>query len=199
MGKPVSGAFDTETTEETGMIPGLTHIPDYISASDEELLLKAIDERPWLSELRRRVQHYGYKYDYKSRNIDTTMKIGPLPDFTNLLKAKMLRDGYFEKEPDQLIINEYEPGQGISTHVDCEPCFGEHIASVSLGSGCMMTFIKGTEPHEIYLEPRCVLALTGPARYEWKHGILARKSDGKRDRGRRVSLTFRKVILEEKA
>ena len=48
------------------------------------------------------------------------------------------------------------------------------------------------------LEPRSLLIFSGEARYQWKHGIAARKSD-KYDgqiiqRGRRISLTFRNVI-----
>lgn len=49
------------------------------------------------------------------------------------------------------------------------------------------------------LAQRSLLCIVDKARYEWKHGIVARKSDainGKRiQRERRLSLTFRKVIL----
>lgn len=47
------------------------------------------------------------------------------------------------------------------------------------------------------LEPRSLLLLTGAARYEWTHGIPARRSDIvdglRRPRAGRVSLTFRSV------
>jgi alkylated DNA repair dioxygenase AlkB len=100
--------------------------------------------------------------------------------------------------PDQVIINEYLPGQGISPHTDCIPCFGKTIASLSLGSPCVMDFCKGIEKHSLMLERRSLLVLLDGARYEWQHGILARKTD-KHDgqiinRTRRLSLTFRNVI-----
>ena len=41
---------------------------------------------------------------------------------------------------DQLIINEYKSGQGISAHVDCEPCFRDGIISVTIGCSGIMTF-----------------------------------------------------------
>jgi hypothetical protein len=53
----------------------------------------------------------------------------------------------------------------------------------------------------LWLAPRSLLLLQGTARYEWQHGIPARKSDvrnGQRvQRGRRVSLTFRAVQLDQ--
>ena len=35
-------------------------------------------------------------------------------------------------------VNEYLPGQGIAQHVDCVPCFGGTVASLSLLSPCTM-------------------------------------------------------------
>jgi alkylated DNA repair dioxygenase AlkB len=101
-----------------------------------------------------------------------------------------------------VIINEYVPGQGIALHVDCEPCFGDTILSLSLGSSCTMDFQhvdSGATVNQL-LEARSLIGLQEAARYDWKHGIVGRKSDriGEQiiERGRRVSLTFRKVILD---
>ncbi len=49
--------------------------------------------------------------------------------------------------------------------------------------------------HAILLKPRSLLVFKNEARYKWQHGIAARKSDNKIIRNRRISLTFRKVIL----
>lgn len=51
------------------------------------------------------------------------------------------------------------------------------------------------EKVSIMLEPRSLLMMFGEARYDWKHGIPARKKDDGRLRGRRMSVTFRKVII----
>jgi alkylated DNA repair dioxygenase AlkB len=52
----------------------------------------------------------------------------------------------------------------------------------------------------ILIEPGSLYVMQGEARYQWKHGIMARKSDvysGRRiQRGRRISLTFRTVIQQ---
>ena len=107
-------------------------------------------------------------------------------------------------EPDQVIVNEYEPGQGISSHIDCEPCFANMIVSLSLGSGCVMDFISKLDKAKkipVWLAPRSIIVLRDEARYKWLHGIAPRESDQwagqKYERQRRVSLTFRKVILEK--
>lgn len=186
-----------------GEIPGLRYISNYLSTAEHDQFLHAVDLQPWLTELSRRVQHYGYRYDYKSRAIDASTRIGPLPPWARLLVDRLLRDGLVDTTFDQAIVNEYQPGQGIARHVDCLPCFEDAIATVSLGSACAMTFSHPaiTESCDLYLEPGSVLILQGPARREWRHEISRRKWDrcGAEviRRARRVSLTFRKVRKAE--
>lgn len=61
-------------------ISGLTYISDFISVQEQDLLLSQIDQQSWLTDLKRRVQHYGYKYDYKARTVGNDAYLGPLPD-----------------------------------------------------------------------------------------------------------------------
>jgi hypothetical protein len=100
----------------------------YLADSQERELIRSIDASPWRTDLQRRVQHYGYAYDYKQRRITAEAKIGPLPDWLQELALRLVSDKFFTDAPDQAIINEYQPGQGISAHVDCLPCFGPTIA-----------------------------------------------------------------------
>jgi alkylated DNA repair dioxygenase AlkB len=178
----------------------LDYIADYISAGHEQTLLQEIDRHDWISDLKRRVQHYGYKYDYKARAVDAKAYLGLMPIWAADLCQRLAADKIFPVIPDQVIVNEYLPGQGISAHIDCIPCFGETVASLSLGSSCIMEFsYPGTgDKKELLLEDCSLVVLSGPARYEWQHAIPARKSeviDGvKTPRKRRVSLTFRKII-----
>lgn len=182
-------------------ISGLIYVPDFISAREQDFLLSQIDQQSWLTDLKRRVQHYGYKYDYKARTISNDAYLGPLPDWLASLSKKLHDNSIFLSASDQVIVNEYLPGQGISAHIDCVPCFADTIASLSLGSSCIMEFSnpKTGEKKSIVLEERSLIVLSGPARYEWQHAIPSRKSDIindiKTERTRRVSLTFRNVIL----
>ncbi len=176
-------------------IPGLIYISNYISLEYQEKLLKLIDAQEWNLDLKRRTQHYGYKYDYTARSLDSSYYLGEIPYWIDELCSKLHGDGIFIAKPDQVIINEYIPGQGIASHIDCVPCFADTICSLSLASGCVMDLSWGDIKRCINLEPRSLLILKGDARYTWKHGIAARKSDNGVKRQRRISLTFRKVIL----
>ncbi len=183
------------------LIAGLNYISGFIDESTQSLLLEQIDRQEWLTDLKRRVQHYGYKYDYKARKIDRSMYLGSLPIWSQPLATKLTEAGYMTDFPDQLIVNEYEPGQGISAHVDCMTCFGSIVCAVTLGSGCAIDFteVAGAQKESLFLECGSLLVLSGRARYDWKHAIPARKSDRcgalSIARSRRVSLTFRTVIL----
>jgi alkylated DNA repair dioxygenase AlkB len=182
-------------------ISGLSLLADFITEAEEFELLSVIDQQPWLADLQRRVQHYGYRYDYTARQVTADLYLGALPEWLQPLATRLHHEGLFATAPDQVIVNEYQPGQGIAPHVDCIPCFGDTIASLSLGSGCLMDFTHSNTAQKtnLFLPPRSLLLLKGDARYHWQHGIAKRKSDVvdgvKMQRGRRASLTFRSVTL----
>jgi alkylated DNA repair dioxygenase AlkB len=117
---------------------GLQYLPDFISGDESEYLVNKIDAQPWRSDLKRRVQHYGYRYDYEARQAREEDYLGPLPPFLRVLAESLTQAGHFSSVPNQVIVNEYMPGQGISAHVDCRSCFGDVIASLSLLSSCVM-------------------------------------------------------------
>lgn len=186
---------------KTDLPPDARYISDYLGFIESTTILDHIDQAEWKTDLKRRVQHYGYRYDYRARRASRDDYLGSLPIWLQAISEKLSEDAHFSDVPEQVIINEYEPGQGIAPHIDCEPCFGDTVASISLGSACEMQFVhkRNGEKKSILLESNSLLMLSGEARYDWTHGIAARKSDivhGKRlPRSRRLSLTFRKMIL----
>jgi alkylated DNA repair dioxygenase AlkB len=192
--------IQTKVMTSIPQISGLSYLPGFITADQSAALIAEIDNQAWRSDLKRRVQHYGYIYDYRARAISQEMKLGPLPDWLSGLAAKLTETGIFKTPPDQIIINEYEPGEGISAHIDCVPCFGDVIASLSLGGAVDMSFKKEADTINLRLEPNSLLVLTDEARYKWQHAIASRKSDKVNServpRSRRVSLTFRTVKIE---
>ncbi|MEU6272785.1 alpha-ketoglutarate-dependent dioxygenase AlkB [Streptomyces populi] len=185
-------------------VPGLRHIDGWLGPDACREMLARIENEAWSTELRRRVQHYGHRYDYGRRSVAaaprTAAAAPPLPPWALRQAARLAREGIMDQPADQVIVNEYRPGQGIGAHVDCVPCFGPVVAAISLGSGCVMDFTHPEEGRKISvrLAPGSLCVMTGPARYDWRHGIAARKSDpeggGRVPRGRRVSVTFRTVL-----
>ncbi|MAF97321.1 MAG: alpha-ketoglutarate-dependent dioxygenase AlkB [Micavibrio sp.] len=190
------------TNQNIPDISRLQYIPDFITREEEQTLISNIDAQPWLNDLKRRVQHYGYRYDYKARSVTSDAYLGELPEWIEPISKRLYDQKLFNKLPDQAILNEYQAGQGISAHIDCVPCFGDTIASLSLGSGAMMQFThsQSVERQELYLQERSLIVLSGAARYEWTHAIPARKSDVfqgfKVERTRRLSLTFRTMNID---
>ena len=183
---------------------GIIYKPDFISQQEEIELLKEIDATPWLTDLRRRVQHYGFRYDYKKRAVSESDRIEPLPPWVKPLAERLQDVNYLGAMPDQLIINEYQPGQGIAPHIDRD-CFGNRIAAVSLSGDCLLRLHapdSGDEKDfiEVAVRHRSLMVYTGEGRAKWRHSIAARKSDkqnGKEiKRTRRISLTFRTVSFE---
>jgi alkylated DNA repair dioxygenase AlkB len=187
--------------EDLAQAEGLRYISEYISKSEEEFLVSAIFSNSWLSDLKRRVQHYGWKYDYKARTVLPSMYLGPLPTWAATIAERLHGDGHIKTVPNQVIVNEYEPGQGIANHIDCEPCFGDTIISLSLNSTCVMDFIhtQSKKKIELLLEPRSLVVVSGASRTLWTHGIPARKTDSFRgrkiERKLRISLTYRQVVF----
>jgi alkylated DNA repair protein alkB family protein 8 len=107
----------------------------------------------------------------------------------------------------QLTINQYKPGEGIGSHVDTPSAFGDGLISISLNSGVVMEFrkVKNIEEKDapplkklVYLPARSLVLMSGPARYEWEHQIVTRRTDtheGKvLPRKLRVSLTLRTAL-----
>jgi len=197
-------SFDSAGEAETVLVPGLRYVDDWLDPDACQVMLAQIEAADWSTELRRRVQHYGHRYGYGRRSVAadprTAAAVPPLPPWALQQAGRLTREGIMSQGAGQVIVNEYQPGQGISAHVDCVPCFGPVVAAISLGSGCVMDFthLQDGRKAGVYLAPGSLCVMTGSARYEWRHGIAARRSDpgvGARvPRGRRVSVTFRTVL-----
>ena len=172
-------------------------INKFLSCEEERSLLCNIDAGVWNCALSRRTQHYGFVYDYSSKK--AAHKTTPIPNWCDYVVDRLLEMGLLDVRPDQMIINEYL--QGIYPHVDNVHSFEDGIVSISLGSAVIMDFVLNSDPtkkNEVFLPPRSAICIHGAARYDWRHGIAARKSDHGVKRGRRVSLTFRKMRDSQK-
>tara|TARA_B110000037_G_C17051077_1_gene477778 strand:+ start:836 stop:1381 length:546 start_codon:yes stop_codon:yes gene_type:complete len=180
------------------LLNGLTLIENYINETEEINLIDIINNQSWNTTLKRLTQHYGYNYNYKSTKINYISK---LPIWLNPCISKILNDKYTSERPDQIIINRYLPGEGISAHIDIPTIFKNKIYSLSLGSGCTMIFINkyNNEIKNIYIPPKTLLIMEDDARYKYTHSIKSMKYDivnnNKIDRKTRYSITFRNIIL----
>ena len=173
--------------QEVEAVPGLTFLEDFLTPEHQDHCVQRVDSaaHQWKNDLSRRVQHYGWRYDYKARAITPDMHIGALPDWLADLAQRLYDEtGLFDRVPEQVIVNEYLPGQGIATHID-HPGFGPTVCTISLLDDWEMDFSENWRDKSPALLQRgsCVL-LTGDARSIWQHGIAPRKSEAT-DTGRR--------------
>ncbi|XP_048244026.1 alkylated DNA repair protein alkB homolog 8-like [Haliotis rufescens] len=191
------------------MPTGLVMLPDFVTPEWETRLLDEINWKEEANEAQRtlkhrRVTHYGYEFKYGINNVDPN---DPLPDAVpescREFLSRAMAIGVVKHYPDQLTVNQYEPGQGIPPHVDTPPAFEDGLMSLSLGSQAVMDFRHPDGRHlSVLLPRRSLLVMTGDSRYIWSHGITPRKSDivptpdgglTLVNRGTRTSFTFRKL------
>ena len=157
-----------QTTFALG-VKGLVLEESFITPDEEKELLQFIDGAAWSSVISRRTQHYGFFYDYtKVKDAEKTTDIPVCFDF---VINRLLERQLIHTRPDQVIVNEYLPGQGIYAHIDHVKQFCDGIVSISLNSDIMMQFSL-KEKKDLWL-PRCsALILHDDARYKWRDMVL---------------------------
>lgn len=193
----------------TTMPPGLILLKDFITDEYAAEIMSSINwdsgGRDQEKELKhRKVKHYGYEFKYSINNVDPDDPLEEgIPQVYKKLLDKALETGHVKFYPDQLTINQYQPGQGIPPHVDTTSAFEDGLMSLSLGSQVNMEFHHpdGLEL-SVLLPPNSLLIMTGESRYFWSHGITPKKHDivpaaggglTLSKRGVRTSFTFRKI------
>eukprot|EP01089_Gocevia_fonbrunei_P020808 TRINITY_DN7829_c0_g4_i1.p1 TRINITY_DN7829_c0_g4~~TRINITY_DN7829_c0_g4_i1.p1 ORF type:complete len:507 (+),score=67.14 TRINITY_DN7829_c0_g4_i1:300-1820(+) len=207
--------FKSSGSSISSLPSGLHLFQDFLTEDDESTLINHINSHEWHNLSKRQVQHYGYEFDYTTRNVNPSKPLGPLPEFTHSLLTKFSE--IIKKIPslshlessnvDQLTINCYEPGQGIPPHVDTHSAFEDGIFSLSLGSDVTMDFLHPDGTHDpsvlpVLLPKRSLIIMTNESRFLWAHGITPRKTDEVEGelhkRKKRISLTFRKIRDSQK-
>lgn len=194
----------------TELPPGLeiyNLIPDTFV---QNKLYKLVDNFDENQPLKRKTRQYGYEYDYNVRESHKDKKLKKLPYNTPkelLCIADVLyKHNLMRQKPNQIIINKYEPGEGISAHRDHIRYFTGDIATLSLGSAYVMRFRPHPENrlvdrekfYDVLLPVGSLAVMKDDARSLWTHEISSTKSDkidGNRiKRGTRISITFRTVV-----
>ncbi|KAF7818215.1 alkylated DNA repair protein alkB-like protein 8 [Senna tora] len=226
---PLSVQNPNPTCQPLHQIHGLWFCPDFLSPDQQSSLLSAVQNEGW----------------FKDTSKNQTMRFGRLPAWAielshSIRELVYVSDSGFDlldwgssegdrqaspfsphllwREPlfDQLIVNVYEPGEGICAHVDLLR-FEDGIAIVSLESSCVMHFTRvettadgiedegksGSSPNRvpILLTPGSVVLMSGEARYHWRHEINRKPGfqiwEGQElDQMRRTSITLRKLCLK---
>ena len=176
---------------------GAALVPDVVTEAEERRILLRIAQAPWMTDLSRRVQHYGSRYDYRAPGNGRHDPAPPFPRWAAVIAGR-LQPLFGGRLPEQCIVNEYRPGQGIGMHAD-HASFGDVVVSLSLAAAWTMNFRPrsrrpyvrgGLASDEVVLLPRrSALVLRGPARHTWMHGIDPAANAGRSET--RLSATYR--------
>ncbi|KAI3738794.1 hypothetical protein L2E82_28954 [Cichorium intybus] len=169
---------------KVGSVPTLYYIPDFISDSDQKLLLNHIYTAPvskWKSLKNRRLQNWGGIVHEKGL---LPQDLPPwLTNITEKIKEELL---LFPSAINHVLINEYLPNQGIMPHQD-GPAYFPVVAILSLGSPVIMDFtphasladntsnndgnLQNYPPFSIALKPCSLLVFKDTAYSDYLHGI----------------------------
>ncbi len=184
---------------------GLQYYPHAISADLLERLEQyfANPDLEWTTTTAkgtgRRVIHYISAYTYSQGGQKPTAH--PLPPICEELLeilTNLGHDVFDMSERGQCIVNEYEPGQGITSHTDDINKFDDTVCCFTIYGGGTMIFKKDNDIYSLYTEPGSLYVMTGDSRYDWTHEMKKVKNDivdgVKIPRTKRVSITFRKWI-----
>ena len=178
--------------------PGLVLRNNWLSDAEHASAVAEVDNNQFETTLLRRVQHYGARYDYESSQVSEIGSAPPIPPILKTISERLFLEDFFQRLPEQVIVNEYLSGQGIASHVDRQS-FGPAVATISLLESWPMIFrkIDGTKKLEVLLEAKSLAIMTMESRSEWAHEIAKRKVDKvgglKIARCRRLSLTYRTI------
>ncbi len=169
---------------------GVYYLPEFVSAQLEEEIIETAHSLParhpkWVKLRGRRLQCYGGE---PSEDV-ATFKPQRLPAWVQQLCQSLTLAGVFasEETPDHVLLNEYQPGQGIMAHTD-GPFFRPRVAILSLGGPAIFRFrkrlatgeIDGTQQQSaaaavgtVVLQPGSLIVFEGEAYHEHLHEILA--------------------------
>lgn len=171
-------AVDAFAPFRVGDVPAVYYLPNFISDAEEQRLLSAIYSEPearWTSLKRRRLQMWGGKPSAAG------MAQEELPSWLGELSQLLKEKKVFKKDFNHVLINEYEPGQGIMAHED-GPLYISHVAILSLQSALMMEiyekpFADKKKLFSLYLEPRSLLVFREDVYKRHLHSIEERMTD----------------------
>src|ERR1700677_2276633 len=132
-------------------IKGMYYIKNYLGQEEIDLCLNKINSEIDFVPITqtphsRKVAQFGYYYSYDRSGLKPT---NPIPEYLAVLASEQRVNticGNITNGPfDQLIINEYKPGQQIAPHTDHVTQFGPVIACITLGQQVPITFVLGLD------------------------------------------------------
>ena len=219
---PISSATIAASKLPTEAIETLVYVPNFITVAERDALLSSLDSTAWINLPNRKLQNHG------GVPHPSGMIAERLPPYLQSFASRVAPafkdceqdcEQDYEQDcspPDQILVNSYERGGGISPHND-GPLYSPTAAVVSVLSAAVLSFHGGEDGEtvvaRVWLEPDSLLVFSGEAYSKYKHSIDPVLEDlydpslylnshavaspplplSSVPRSRRVSLTFRRA------
>ena len=194
--KAIALESDMENMIHVEAPEGLTIVWDFITEQEEQMLIDWANTFQWDNDVpTRETAQFGYKFNYTTHDLE---KGRPWTKELEALAEKL--KPYMKGKPiNQCIANRTNPPQGFGRHFD-DSKFDDPVCI--LGTAAAVNFIllhrDGRRFHATRSLRRCLIVLSGEARYTYAHAIPEGVDDawyGKLyPRGTRISWTFRSVM-----
>jgi alkylated DNA repair dioxygenase AlkB len=172
------------------VVAGLNYRDDLISEAEEQELIRrlgALDLSPFLFHGwtgNRKTQSFGWRYDFEDSSFTPA---APIPDWLEPVRHKAA--AFAGLAPDafvHVLLARYDPGAGIGWHRDRDVF--EEVVGISLNVPATLRFrertANGFRRAKLEVLPRSAYLLSGEARWDWEHSIVAGEQ-------LRFSITFR--------
>jgi alkylated DNA repair protein alkB family protein 6 len=140
------GRSSLERATVTSLPNTLFYVPEFISATEESQLLQDVLSQPrpkWTVLSRRRLQTHPSALTQSNVLLES-----PLPTWLSKLIPRMKDLGIWDasphRAPNHVLINEYNPNEGIMPHRD-GAAYHPVVATVSLGAPIVLDIYENTE------------------------------------------------------
>jgi alkylated DNA repair protein alkB family protein 6 len=162
-----------DPTFRVGTISSIYYVPDFITETEETLLLQHIfhksNNSKWVKLKTRRLQNWGGTPELSG------MVPEALPPWFDDLAMRLISSGVYSEttKPNHLLINLYEEAQGIMPHKD-GPLYYPRVAIITLNGSARIDFqeqVNSTPQNSLLLLPCSLLVFEHDAYTRYFHSI----------------------------
>ncbi len=192
--------LDSQSTPGCARFQGVRIFPDFLSPPEAEALLCEIDRSEFVkAQSGKWKQHYGPKINFNKKKMNAKNFLG-LPAYARRIEDRLRTRAPNEQAGDtedqmrfatalesfeatDVFVLRYceRDASNLDFHLDDTFAYGELILDLSLESNSVLTFLRhrrsrepnATECVRVPLPARSLVAVYGPARFDWEHAILA--------------------------
>jgi len=135
-----------ENAQPVGDLPTIIYIPNYLTQDEEQQIITKVHstKAKWTQLSGRKLQNHGGTVHEKG------LIPAPIPDWLQSVVNRLCADTaciglYGDGQPNHVLVNAYQPGEGIMPHED-GPAYHPGVCILSLGAPAIIRFCRKRRP-----------------------------------------------------